>query len=83
MLTEKSFVNYIESLGHRPACPPICVRKINKLSQRGQVNFEFYNNPHNLCWFVDEDWKRQNLDLSDQLFTLNLRDFKLLELEII
>lgn len=80
MLTEQSFSNYIESLGYRPACPPICVPKINKLSQQGQVNFEFYNNPHNLCWFVSGAWKSCNPELIDQLFTLNLRDFKLLEI---
>ena len=89
MLTEQSFRNYIQKLGHIPASTPMCVEKINRLSKEGQLNFEFYVNQHNLCWFIDDNWKKHNhkiLDkypLGQRFFTLNLRDFKLAELEII
>lgn len=87
MLTEQSFRNYIEKLGYQPASTPMCVEKINRLSESGQLNFDFYVNQHNLCWFADDNWKQYNTVLSarqlDKLFTLNIRDFKLAELNII
>lgn len=89
MLTEKLFRDYIQKLGHIPASTPMCVKKINKLSTEGQLNFDFYVNPHNLCWFIDDKWKQHNKKLIDKyplgqtFFTLNLRDFKLAELDII
>lgn len=83
MLTEKSFRSYIEKLGYQPASTPMCVEKINKLSKEGQLNFDFYVNPHNLCWFADDNWKQFNVRQLDKLFTLNIRDFKLAELNII
>lgn len=83
MITEKSFRDYIEKLGHEPASTPMCVEKINRLSKEGQLNFDFYVNGHNLCWFADDRWKAYNERLLDKLFTLNIRDFKLAELNII
>ena len=83
MLTEKSFRDYIEKLGHKPASTPMCVEKINQLSESGQLNFDFYVNQHRLCWFADDRWKEYNERLLDKLFTLNIRDFKLAELNII
>ena len=89
MLTEQSFRNYIEKLGYKPASTPMCVEKINRLSEKGQLNFDFYVNPHNLCWFADDNWKQHNLKILDKyplgqtFFTLNIRDFKLAELNII
>ena len=88
MLTEKSFRDYIEKLGHKPASTPMCVEKINRLSKGGQLNFDFYVNGHNLCWFADDKWKQYNSRSLDpfyggKLFTLNIRDFKLAELNII
>jgi len=83
MLTEQSFRNYIEKLGHKPASTPMCVEKINKLAKTGQLNFDFYVNPHNLCWFADDNWKQYNTRLTNEIFTLNIRDFKLAELNII
>ena len=83
MLTEQSFRNYIEKLGHKPASTPMCVEKINKLAKTGQLNFDFYVNPHNLCWFADDNWKLYNTRLTNEIFTLNIRDFKLAELNII
>lgn len=83
MLTEKSFRSYIEKLGYQPASTPMCVEKINRLSKGGQLNFDFYVNQHNLCWFADDKWKQYNTRQLDKLFTLNIRDFKLAELNII
>ena len=83
MLTEQSFRNYIEKLGYQPASTPMCVEKINRLSKEGQLNFDFYVNPHNLCWFADDKWKLYNTRLANEIFTLNIRDFKLAELNII
>ena len=83
MLTEQSFRNYIEKLGYKPASTPMCVEKINKLAKTGQLNFDFYVNPHNLCWFADDNWKLYNTRLTNEIFTLNIRDFKLAELDII
>jgi hypothetical protein len=86
MLTEQSFRSYIKKLGYEPASTPMCVEKINKLSKEGQLNFDFYVNPHNLCWFADDKWKQYNMAFNkraDRLFTLNIRDFKLAELDII
>lgn len=83
MLTEQSFRNYIEKLGHKPASTPMCVEKINKLAKTGQLNFDFYVNPHNLCWFADDNWKQYNTRITNEIFTLNIRDFKLAELNII
>ena len=83
MLTEQSFRNYIEKLGHKPASTPMCVEKINKLAKAGQLNFDFYVNGHNLCWFADDNWKLYNTRLTNEIFTLNIRDFKLAELNII
>lgn len=87
MLTEELFVYYISKMGHKPACPTICVPKINKLSDKGQLNFDFFVNQHGLCWFTDNNWKeyqeKYNPELLNKLFTLNLRDFKLTQLGII
>lgn len=82
MLSENSFRNYIQKLGYKPASTPMCVGKINLLWNGGQLNFDFYVNPHGLCWFADDRWKEYNSHLCHKLFTLNMRDFKLSELGI-
>lgn len=90
MLTEKLFNDYIKKLGYIPACTIVCVPKINKLSSEGQLNFDFFVNKNNLCWFADDEWKEriqfpffQREDKVERIFTVNLRDFKLAQLDII
>ena len=85
-LTVEEFENYIIKLGHRPACPTICVPKINRLLESGEKNFKVFVNIHNLCWSIDDEFIKYHSDeegLLDRIFTLNIRDFKLATIGII
>jgi hypothetical protein len=85
-LTIEEFDNYITKLGHRPACPTICVPKINRLIESGEKNFKMFVNIHNLCWTIDDEFIKyhsDDKDLSDRVFTLNMRDFKLASIGIV
>ncbi len=82
-ITEQDIHNYITSLGYRPACPPICIDKMRRDFGRGVIEFDFFINIHNLCWYADEAWKSYNSNdklLIGNSFTVNLRDFRLGEI---
>ena len=85
MITEQSLINFIEKLGHIPACPSLCIQKINNSPLNCEL--KFYVNPHNLCWYVDEEFlefKDKNkyfmVNKLEVLFSTNVRDIKLSEL---
>jgi len=80
MITEQSIKTFIESLGHKPACPSIDITKILFEYQRGKFEFEFYVNPHNLCWYADKNWKEYNPNLVT--FPVHIREIKLAEIGI-
>ena len=81
-LTEQTLINFIEKLGHRPASPNICLKKISELPINSEL--KFFVNKHNLCWLADEQFLRNynfdNPDKSFGLFTTNIRDIKLSEI---
>ena len=81
MITEQSLINFIEKLGHIPACPSLCIKKINNSPLNCEL--KFYVNPHNLCWYADEEFlevNKYNDIVSKLLFSTNVRDIKLSEL---
>lgn len=81
MITEQTLRNYIENLGHIPACASICVDKINKLPLNEEL--QFFVNPHNLCWFADKNFLEYQEHIGSspaELFTTNIRDIKLSEI---
>lgn len=81
MISEQTLRNYIENLGHIPACIPICVDKINNLPQNSEL--KFFVNPHKLCWFADKNFLeyQEHIGASPvELFTTNIRDIKLSEI---
>ncbi len=78
MITDKSIKTYIETLGHRPACPTIDAPKIVEEYKRGKYEFDFYVNQHNLCWYADDMWKRYNSNLPT--FKVHIREIKLSEI---
>ena len=80
MITENSLRKFIENLGHRPACASIDISKILREYSTGKFEFEFYVNPHNLCWYVDKNWKSYHPNLPT--FFVHIREIKLAELGI-
>ena len=82
MISEKTLRNFIEKLGHIPASPSICIKKIDKLPLNTEL--KFFVNKHNLCWFADAQFLRNynfdNPDKSFGLFSTNVRDIKLSEI---
>ena len=82
MITEQSFINFIQKLGHIPASPTICIKKINQLPLNTEL--QFFVNKHNLCWFADElfikNYKFDQFSGNYKLFSTNVRDVKLSEL---
>lgn len=75
MITEKSLRTFIESIGHKPACPSIDTPRILYEYNRGKHEFDFYVNPHNLCWYADKEWKRYNPSL--KTFKVHIREIYL------
>ena len=82
MISEQTLRNFITNLGHIPASPSICIKKIDKLPLNEEL--QFFVNKHNLCWFADAQFLRNynfdNPDKSFELFTTNVRDIKLSEI---
>lgn len=86
MLTEQTLRNFIEKLGHIPASPTICIKKIDKLPLNEEL--KFFVNKHNLCWFADEQFLRNYIissideEVTDhwKLFSTNIREIKLSEI---
>jgi len=77
MITEAIFRCYIERLGHIPACPSICVPKIIADYNNGKREFEFFINPHNLCWYLTIEIGTEPIGTK---IKLNIREFKIDEL---
>lgn len=80
MISEKLLISYITRKGYKPASSSICTNKINK---SGAFELVFYVNPHNLCWFADEEfleYHKDNKKVFDNTFITNTREIKLLEL---
>ena len=86
-ITEQTLINFIEKLGHTPASPSICIKKISKLPLNEEL--QFFVNKHNLCWFADKQFLRNyNFGYKDGgyeatgfgLFSTNIREIKLSEI---
>lgn len=80
-LTEQSLINFIEKMGHRPASPNICLKKISELPINSEL--KFFVNKHNLCWLADKQFLR-NYNFENKsvgkLFSTNVREIKLSEI---
>lgn len=74
-ITDRDIHDYITSLGFKPACPTLCIEMMRSEYNSGKRIFDFYVNPHNLCWYADDSWQRVNPN--ENLFKVSLRDFKL------
>ena len=74
-------VRFLESRGHRPACPTIDAEKI---IVEDEQNLTFYVNQHNLAWYADEAFRTAWVDsfTSDNTIYTNLRELALSELGI-
>lgn len=67
-------------MGHVPACASICVPEILKRYKNdNKYEFDFYVNPHNLCWYASDSWKTHNNNLPIS-FTVHIREFTLAEI---
>ena len=81
-LTEQTLKSYIENLGHLPASPKICLKKISRLPINSEL--KFFVNKHNLCWLADEQFLRnynfENKEFTGKLFSTNVREIKLSEI---
>lgn len=88
-ITEQTLINFIEKLGHTPASPSICIKKISKLPLNEEL--QFFVNKHNLCWFADKQFLRSYNYINDEpcelsntltgkLFLTNVREIKLSEI---
>lgn len=72
---------FLESKGHRPACPTI---DADKIIFENVQNLTFYVNQHNLAWYVDEAFRTAWVDsfTSDNTIDTNLRELALSEIGI-
>lgn len=77
--------SYLTDMGHRPACPTICIPKMIRDSKSGVSVFPFYVNPHNLAWYADEDWREYGDNgkaLGKSRLDITFRDLTLHEIGI-
>lgn len=72
---------FLESKGHRPACPTIDAEKI--IFENVQ-DLTFYVNQHNLAWYADKAFRTAWVDsfTADNTIDTNLRELALSEIGI-
>jgi hypothetical protein len=83
-LTQDVFEGFFYAKNLRPACYPICIKKINYYYEHGQRVFKFYINPYKLVWFIPEEYEKEYAYTIKEknCMYLSMRDFNMFDIGI-